>query len=155
MNKNLYTLEPTDWRTHHEELYQIRRIVFVEEQSVPEELEQDEHDEACWHVLARDADGHPIGTGRLLGDGHIGRIAVLKPWRGRGLGNAIMVKLIAMAKERGFAEVMLNAQVYALDFYRSLGFKAEGEAFMEAGIPHRAMRLTLATPDTRPVNGPR
>ncbi|MDQ2695459.1 MAG: GNAT family N-acetyltransferase [Pseudomonadota bacterium] len=121
----------------------MRREVFIEEQGVPEALEQDAHDAGCWHALARDHQGHAIGTGRLLADGHIGRLAVRRPWRGRGVGRTIMQRLVELARRQGFAEVELNAQTHALAFYEGLGFRAEGEVFMEAGIPHRRMRRRL------------
>lgn len=138
-----FTLAQADWATHADELYTIRRIVFVEEQKVPEELERDEFDPVSRHVIARDAAGHGIGTGRLLPDGHIGRLAVLQEWRGHGVGLALMASLIELAREQGFTEVVLNAQTYVLDFYRQLGFVEEGEEFFEAGLPHLIMRRRL------------
>lgn len=138
-----FTLQQADWATHADELYAIRRLVFVEEQHVPEDLEHDEFDTVSRHIIARDAAGHGIGTGRLLPDGHIGRLAVLREWRGRGVGLALMDNLLTLARTQGFAEVVLNAQTYVLDFYRQLGFVEEGEEFFEAGLPHLAMRRRL------------
>jgi predicted GNAT family N-acyltransferase len=110
---------------------------------VPEGLEWDGLDESATHVLASDADGRPVGTGRLLDDGRIGRIAVLAEHRGRGVGSAILQRLIETAAERGLARVSLHAQVNALEFYRRHGFQVEGGEFLEAGIPHRRMTLAL------------
>lgn len=138
-----FTVRPVGWDTHHEELYAIRRTVFIEEQNVPEELEWDEIDERCYHVLAFAADGTPIGTGRLLLDGHIGRMAVLKAWRGKGVGSAILKMLLVLAQKEGFESVRLHAQTHAVDFYAKHGFKAAGKKFMEAGIPHRKMTIKL------------
>lgn len=140
---NGFTLQLAAWATHGDELYAVRHAVFVAEQGVPEELEQDEHDALCLHMLARDVAGRAIGTGRLLADGHIGRVAVLPAWRGRGVGAALMERLIALARQRGFRQVRLNAQTSALAFYEKLGFSAEGEDFIDAGIPHRRMTLIL------------
>jgi predicted GNAT family N-acyltransferase len=84
-----------------------------------------------------------VGTGRLLPDGHIGRMAVLKTHRARGVGGAILKALIAEARRRGMHEVVLSAQTHALEFYRKHGFEARGAAYMEAGIPHREMRRAL------------
>ena len=120
----------------------IRFEVFVEEQRVPAEMELDEFDALSCHALAL-VDGRPVGTGRLLPDGHIGRMAVLPGWRGHGVGAALLQALIAEAARRGLREVALNAQTHALAFYRRHGFEAVGEVFMEAGIPHRAMRRTV------------
>ncbi len=133
------------WDEAHAALESVRRAVFVVEQHVPEALEWDEADAVSQHALAS-ADGVPIGTARLLPDGHIGRIAVLRTWRGRGVGAALLTAMIEAARERGFATVLLNAQVQALDFYRRFGFVAEGEVFPDAGIPHQAMRLELTPP---------
>jgi predicted GNAT family N-acyltransferase len=138
-----FTVHGTDWASHAVELYAVRRRVFVEEQGVPEALEQDEFDPLCWHVLARDEQHRPIGTGRLLPDGQVGRLAVLKPWRGRGVGRALMGYLLALARQHGFTVLELHAQVQAQAFYAGFGFAATGEVFMEAGLPHRIMRLTL------------
>jgi len=94
-------------------------------------------------VLARAADGTPVGTGRLLPDGHIGRMAVLKPWRGKGVGTAMLHELLAAARDRGHATAELSAQTHAIGFYRRFGFEVTGEEYLEAGILHRAMRLVL------------
>lgn len=146
-----FTLETADWSAHGPVLYAIRRAVFVEEQQVPESLEQDEHDAHCLHILARDRNGRPIATGRLLADGHLGRVAVLRDWRGRGVGRAIVARLVELARERGLPRVELHAQTHALAFYEALGFRAEGGEFLEAGIPHRLMyrnlELILAGPE--------
>lgn len=114
----------------------------MREQGVPVELEWDEYDAPSLHVLA-EADGDPIGTGRLLPDDQIGRMAVLPNWRGRGVGSAILVALIELAAARGSTVVCLNAQTRAQAFYLRHGFVAEGEEFPDAGIPHIRMRRKL------------
>lgn len=138
------TVAVADWARDQEEIYAVRRTVFVEEQQVPEELERDQFDSVCVHVVARDRTGRAIGTGRLLPDGHIGRVAVLKEWRGRTIGHKLMHTLLEQAAARGLSVVLLNAQTSAVAFYEKLGFRAEGEEFMDAGIPHRTMRLWLS-----------
>jgi predicted GNAT family N-acyltransferase len=137
-------IELMPWERARADASRIRTLVFVEEQQVPSELEMDEHDVHCIHALAfigEDA----IGTARLLPDGHIGRMAVLKPWRGKGVGSAILARLIEAARNRGEREVMLSAQTHALAFYRAHGFVEEGDEYLEAGIPHRAMRRRLGS----------
>ena len=131
-----------DWQSAQGEAKRIRFTVFVEEQGVPPELEMDENDANSVHALAY-GDGRAIATGRLLPDGHIGRMAVLKEWRGRGVGRAILRRLIDAARERGHREVLLSAQVHALGFYRAEGFAPEGPVYEEAGIAHQAMRMKL------------
>ncbi len=110
---------------------------------MPVEIEMDENDARCVHAVAYAEDGRAVGTGRLLPDAHIGRMAVLKDWRGQGIGAAILEALIAEARRRGDVEVALSAQTHALDFYRRHGFTPEGEVYEEAGIPHQAMRKIL------------
>ena len=116
----------------------IRFEVFVEEQRVPAEMELDEFDALSCHALAL-VDGRPVGTGRLLPDGHIGRMAVVVGWRGRGVGAALLQALIDEAGRRGIAQLALSAQTHALGFYRRFGFMPEGEVYEEAGLPHQVM----------------
>ena len=124
----------------------VRERVFVEEQGVPRELEWDDWDARSEHAVAVDEEGGAIGTGRLLPDGHIGRMAVLARWRGRGVGSALLDALLERAKARRMPSVRLNAQTHAAGFYRRFGFAADGAEFVEAGIPHVEMTLTLAPP---------
>ncbi|PKM05783.1 MAG: GNAT family N-acetyltransferase [Gammaproteobacteria bacterium HGW-Gammaproteobacteria-7] len=145
-----FFVEPADYRIDLDALRAVRETVFVIEQKVPLEEEWDEYDPVCLHVLARDTSGVPIGTARMTRDGKIGRIAVLAEWRGKGVGKAMVRSLLDQAVALGLHEVRLNAQTGALDFYRQFGFTDVGERFMEAGIEHQAMRMTLAPADPPP-----
>ncbi|MEJ7747197.1 MAG: GNAT family N-acetyltransferase, partial [Luteimonas sp.] len=107
------------------------------------EEEWDALDPQCMHVIARSTDGKPIGTGRLTPERKIGRMAVLHEWRNKGVGDALLLALIAQALECGWREVALNAQVDAQRFYARHGFIPCGERFMEAGIEHQPMRRKL------------
>lgn len=131
------------WGMLREHASMVRHEVFVLEQQVPPELEMDEMDAQCIHVVAYDAQQRPIATGRLLPDGHIGRMAVRKIARGTGIGGLVLQRLIEVARARGDAEVVLSAQVHAMGFYARYGFVAEGEVYMDAGIAHRTMSLPL------------
>lgn len=124
-------------------LSRIRTTVFVGEQGVPPEIEIDGCDPECVQALAESAAGEAIGTGRLMPDGRIGRMAVLAAWRGRGVGAAILEALMTEARRRGFAETYLHAQSHAKDFYARHGYVVEGDEYLEAGIPHIGMRATL------------
>jgi predicted GNAT family N-acyltransferase len=135
-----FRLTLADWATQREDAQAVRYEVFVIEQKVPVELEWDDMDRVCLHALAHDEQGNALGTGRLLPDGHIGRMAVRKTARGAGIGGAMLEALIAHAQQRGDRAVLLNAQTHAEAFYRRYGFVREGEEFMEAGIPHISMR---------------
>ncbi len=127
-----------DWPGDSELLRAIRDEVFVREQSVPVEIEWDEFDPVSQHVLAWSGD-RAIGTGRLLPDGHIGRMAVLREWRERGVGSALLTALMEVARTSGLSRVELNAQLHAMPFYERHGFLAEGGEFLDAGILHRHM----------------
>jgi hypothetical protein len=140
-----FSIRICNWDEARVEARRIRELVFVREQGVPLELEWDDQDERCDHALAYAADGSAVGTGRLLPDGHIGRMAVLKEWRGRGVGAVVLQALIEQARQRGHASARLNAQTYAAGFYRRFGFDVSGSEFMDAGIPHLPMRRELAT----------
>lgn len=137
-------IELLDWTRAAPRAWPLRVLVFVQEQRVPEELEHDEWDARSLHALAIDADDRALGTGRLLPDGHVGRMAVAADARGRGIGSALLRALLDAARERGHAEAVLNAQVTAMPFYARHGFVADGEPFLEAGIEHRTMRRPLA-----------
>lgn len=138
-----FTVRLVRWSEHGHALRTVRESVFVQEQGVPPELELDEHDASAVHALAEDTEGRPIGAGRLLTDGHIGRLAVLPDWRGRRVGRTLLDALVAEAEHRGQAEAILNAQAHALEFYQHAGFKITSKAFVEAGILHREMRKRL------------
>jgi len=132
-----------DWAARSGDLLAVRRAVFVEEQGVPEDLEIDEHDPDSLHFLALAPRALPVGTARLLPSGRIGRVAVLAPWRRRGVGRTLMKTALAAASARGDAELLLHAQEHSIPFYESLGFIGVGPMFDEAGIPHREMRRHL------------
>lgn len=136
-------IELLNWDAAREWASPIRFRVFVDEQSVPAEIELDEHDAQSMHALAHTQDGQVVATGRLLPDGHIGRMAVLREWRGKGIGGDILEGLVGEARRRGLREAVLSAQSHAIAFYLRHGFRAEGAEYMEAGIPHRLMRRTL------------
>ena len=140
---NEYRLRFAGWPQDMAPLRDVRTRVFIEEQRVPQEEEWDGADDECIHVLAVDANERPIGTGRLLPDGKIGRMAVLKEWRGKGVGGAILRSLMEEAGAQGFTEVKLAAQTQAVSFYERFGFETFGKEFMEAGIPHRWMKAKL------------
>ncbi len=130
------------WIDLRDEAAPIRYAVFVDEQKVPAEIELDDWDALSLHALALDAQGRVLGTGRLLPDGHIGRMAVLQSARGQGVGTALLRALLQAARARGDREVVLSAQTHAMPFYEKAGFIAEGDDYDDAGIPHRQMRLS-------------
>ena len=131
-----------DYESYTEDICAIRYEVFIDEQNVPEELEIDGLDGEAKHVLAF-VDEVPIGTGRILSDGHIGRVAVLKKYRGKGTGKFIMKELIKWAQDMNLEKVWLSSQCHAHSFYLDLGFVCVGEIYKEAGIDHIKMYRAL------------
>lgn len=131
------------WDQAREEARAVRHQVFCVELGVPPELESDQHDATSQHCLALDAAGVCVGVGRLLADGHIGRVAVLEAARHQGVGAAILEALIECARERALPRVVLNARRDALAFYARHGFVAQGTPYLEAGILHQTMRRDL------------
>lgn len=127
------------------DVFEVRRIVFIEGQNVPEHVERDDKDAEAIHLIAF-ADQKPVGTARLLlqdATGKIGRVAVLEEMRGKGLGKALIETALEELRHEGKAKAMLSAQTHALAFYEALGFLAEGPEFFDAGILHRDMTRLL------------
>ena len=143
-----FRVEAIDYATGVDDLRAVREPVFVHEQQVPIELEWDALDPLCVHVIARDDAGTPIGTGRLTPERKVGRMAVLPAWRGRGVGDALLLALIDAAAQRHWPELRLHSQVSALGFYVKHGFVPYGARFMEAGIEHHSMRRQIGGPTT-------
>jgi predicted GNAT family N-acyltransferase len=146
-----YVVRLSSWEQDREQIQNVRRAVFIEEQQIAERDEWDDLDPVVTHVLVFE---HPasakrdaVGTGRLEPTGKIGRVAVLPQYRGTGAGVAVMRRLLDLAAERGFHEVYLNAQLSAAGFYERLGFRADGPEFDEVGIPHQRMRRAVGKRD--------
>lgn len=142
MHHDDIAIETGDWAALSDICSHIRRVVFIQEQGVDESEELDALDPECTHFLIRDGQ-IPCGTARLLPDGHIGRVAILETHRGLGLGARLMYHVIAYARSQQFTHCELSAQTHAMGFYEQMGFVAQGEIYLDAGIPHRDMTLDL------------
>jgi predicted GNAT family N-acyltransferase len=144
-----FTVSLVSWHDGEPLLRAIREAVFLREQQVPVTLEWDGLDEDCRHALALSMKGDAIGCGRIIppknkkSPAHIGRLAVLPDWRGKRVGTALLEALLDYARSMKYPEVIVHAQVQAKSFYHRFGFEPEGEEFMDAGIPHVLMRLSL------------
>ena len=138
-----FTITLAQWPEDEASIRSIRETVFVAEQAVPADLEWDGLDAGCVQVLARNRAGEAVGTARMMEDGRIGRMAVLRGWRNHGIGAAMLETLMDVARGRGLRRVHLASQTHALGFYAANGFVAEGEEFLEANIPHRHMSRTV------------
>lgn len=139
MGNPSFTVAIVNWRDAEADIRLVRDTVFVQEMNIPADLEWDGADDDCLHVLARDESGAAIGTARLLHSGQIGRMAVLKPWRGKQVGTAMLERILAAARDAKITEVWLHAQLSVVPFYRDAGFTAVGNSFISAGIPHQKM----------------
>ena len=137
------TVRVGTWSELHAEATQVREAVFVREQGFSAEVELDGRDDGCIHAVVMNRYGLPLATGRLLPDGHIGRVAVAKTMRGTGVGVQVMHALEAAARTRGFTATVLSAQTYAQGFYAKLGYAAEGEVYSDEGVPHVDMMKQL------------
>ena|SRR5690606_21363856 len=137
----------TDWQTHRTELSGLRRQVFVEEQGVPEDLEWDEQDAGAVHFLVLNEAHAAVATARVIpesdGEIRIGRFAVRADQRRRGIGAELLKEILIWAREQGYENAVLSAQLSALAFYEAAGFTAYGDIYLDAGIEHRSMTLKL------------
>lgn len=123
--------------------FEVRKIVFIHEQNVPEEEEIDQFESDSVHFVLYDDDGKAAGAGRfrvLDGIGKVERICVLKENRKTGAGVAVMIKIEEYAKSQGISTLKLNAQTHAIPFYSKLGYETVSEEFLDAGIPHKTMK---------------
>jgi predicted GNAT family N-acyltransferase len=136
-------VELGDWERLRPLAAPLRLAVFVDEQKVPAEIEIDEWDACSVHAIALDDEGRVVGTGRLLPDGHIGRMAVARGARGTGVGSALLSALMDEARRRGHREAVLSAQTHVVAFYQRHGYTVESAEYMDAGIPHVDMRRRL------------
>lgn len=142
-------IEQVSWQQANESLLEVRFRVFVDEQGVPPSLEEDEHDPHALHLLALDKTGQAVACARMFYQGDtalVGRMAVLKPFRGRNIGTRLLRELLKQARLRRASKVQLHAQCSAEPFYRRQGFIPVGPVFEEAGIPHQKMVNELLEP---------
>lgn len=132
----------------YQDVLAIREAVFIDEQGVTREEEFDEYESSAHYFIGYDEDGKPMATARYRGVGStakVERVAVMKAYRGRGIGKQLIVALEQIAMEHGYQHFKLGAQTHAIPFYESLGYKAYGDIFMDAGIPHRHMEKYITT----------
>jgi predicted GNAT family N-acyltransferase len=131
-------------RKELEKSFAIRTRIFVREQGVPKEIEMDRDDKRACHFLAFEGNT-AVGTARVVmrhRNAKIGRMAVLKRYRRRGVGTKLLKRAIVTAKKQGAQKIYLHAQVPVIGFYEAMAFRCVGSVFKEAGIPHRKMVLT-------------
>ena len=137
-----FTVVVGDWHSLQQHAQHIRELIFILEQDIAPEDEWDDQDPISTHFVVYDAD-QPIATARLLSNDHVGRVAVLKEYRSKGIGKLVMQEIIALAKQQQRKELILSSQVHATQFYSGLGFAVQGESYLDCGIPHVDMVMTL------------
>ena len=140
----MFRVQSGDWDKLEQDAKFIRKQVFIIEQNIPEEEEWDDQDMISDHFVVYDQD-QPIATARLLQNNSVGRVAVLKAYRGQGIGRMIMLEIIRQAHQQDRTFLQLSSQVHAISFYEKLGFSIQGDAYDECGIPHIKMQLVIET----------
>lgn len=138
----MYQVKQGIWDQLQQDTKLIRTLVFIQEQGIAEADEWDEQDAISQHFVVYDQD-QPIATARLLQNNSVGRVAVLKAYRGQGLGQMIMQEILAYARQQQRKFLHLSSQVHAISFYEQLGFAVQGEAYDECGIPHIEMIMPI------------
>lgn len=140
----MFRVQSGHWDKLEQDAKFIRKKVFIIEQNIPEEEEWDDQDMISDHFVVYDQD-QPIATARLLQNNSVGRVAVLKAYRGQGIGRMIMLEIIRQAHQQDRKFLHLSSQVHAISFYEKLGFSIQGDAYDECGIPHIKMQLVIET----------
>ena len=140
--KHIHIVQVT-WRQAKNQLSEIRAQVFINEQQVPHELEWDALDEAAQHLLVVDDQSNAIACARLLNNGSIGRMAVVKNWRGLGIGSALLNKAIGFYAQQGLQTITLSAQLHAVGFYEKAGFLVMSPPYLDANNLHVYMQLSV------------
>ncbi len=143
MNQS-FTIQAVTWQTHADQLRALREAVFIQEQKVPVALEWDGLDTSAQHLIALTHQGEPIGCARLLGDGSVGRMAVMRRWRHQGVGMALLQQSMMYYKQKGISAIHLSAQTHAIPFYEKAGFQVCSTPYLDAGIWHVDMHLSAS-----------
>lgn len=138
----MFSVKYGSWDQLQQDAKLIRKLVFISEQNIPEQDEWDDQDAISQHFVVYDQN-QPIATARLLANNSVGRVAVLKAYRGQGIGRLIMLEIIAYAQAQKRPSLQLSSQVHAVSFYEKLGFSIQGDEYDECGIPHIEMVMPI------------
>ena len=143
--ENKLKIEIVKWIDEYALLTIIREKVFIEEQKVTSQLEWDGMDKDAIHFLAfKDKKG--VGCARafvIQNRMQLGRMAVLREYRGEGIGSALIQRAITLAKLNQLYAIDISAQCHAIDFYKKFGFEVTSDMYLDAEIPHRDMKLNF------------
>lgn len=138
----MFSVKQGSWDPLQQDAKLIRKLVFISEQNISEQDEWDDQDAISQHFVVYDQN-QPIATARLLANNSVGRVAVLKAYRGQGIGRLIMLEIIAYAQAQKRPSLQLSSQVHAVSFYEKLGFSIQGDEYDECGIPHIEMVMPI------------
>ncbi|ENV38442.1 GNAT family N-acetyltransferase [Acinetobacter venetianus] len=138
----MFSVKQGSWDQLQQDAKLIRELVFISEQNIPEQDEWDDQDAISQHFVVYEQK-QPIATARLLVNNSVGRVAVLKTYRGQGIGRLIMLEIIAYAQAQKRPSLQLSSQVHAISFYEKLGFSIQGDEYDECGIPHIEMVMPI------------
>ena len=138
----MFSVKQGSWDQLQQDAKLIRKLVFISEQNIPEQDEWDDQDAISQHFVVYDQN-QPIATARLLANNSVGRVAVLKAYRGQGIGRLIMLEIIAYAQAQKRPSLQLSSQVHAISFYEKLGFSIQSDEYDECGIPHIEMVMPI------------
>ncbi|WP_019383750.1 GNAT family N-acetyltransferase [Acinetobacter venetianus] len=138
----MFSVKQGSWDQLQQDAKLIRKLVFISEQNISEQDEWDDQDAISQHFVVYDQN-QPIATARLLANNSVGRVAVLKAYRGQGIGRLIMLEIIAYAQAQKRPSLQLSSQVHAVSFYEKLGFSIQGDEYDECGIPHIEMVMPI------------
>lgn len=138
----MFSVKQGSWDQLQQDAKLIRKLVFISEQNIPEQDEWDDQDAISQHFVVYNQN-QPIATARLLANNSVGRVAVLKAYRGQGIGRLIMLEIIAYAQAQKRPSLQLSSQVHAISFYEKLGFSIQGDEYDECGIPHIEMVMPI------------
>ena len=143
-NSPTFHIEQLTWHSPKQALLKaVREQVFIREQHVPLAIEWDEHDADAIHLLALDQAEQAIACARILKIGRVGRMAVLREWRGKGLGLALLEKAITICQSLGMQSIAISSQTHAIAFYQKAGFIVTSEAYIDANIWHVDMQRAI------------
>lgn len=139
-----FQFQHTTWQESSNDILDIRHRVFMIEQHIRDNVLCDLDDNECFHVVVKNTQGDIVACGRITEEGRIGRLAVLLPYRGMGIGTKLFKTLIDIGKSKNLKNISLNAELGDQRFYNMQQFASAGPVYMKQGVPHQMLARKLA-----------